>query len=112
MNQEFWINLPVKNVHKAKEFFTKLGFSYNPGMSDGDNFACILVGANEIPVMLFKESLFKEITKSTPTNKKSPEVLMSFDAENEAEVDEIAERVKAAGGNVYAEPATIQGWMY
>jgi predicted lactoylglutathione lyase len=38
--------------------------------------------------------------------------LFSFDAESREEVDEMAKKVKAAGGTLYAEPAENQGWMY
>jgi hypothetical protein len=30
MTKELWINLPVKEVNKSREFFTKLGFTLNP----------------------------------------------------------------------------------
>jgi predicted lactoylglutathione lyase len=39
-------------------------------------------------------------------------VLISFDAESPAEVDEIAQKVTAAGGVIYAQPGESEGWMY
>jgi len=38
--------------------------------------------------------------------------LISIDAESREEVDEWAKKVTAAGGNVFAQPAENQGWMY
>ena len=29
MTKEIWLNLPVKDVKKTKDFFTKLGFSFD-----------------------------------------------------------------------------------
>lgn len=43
---------------------------------------------------------------------KSSEVLISIDAQSKGEVDEFAAKVREAGGNVFAEPAENQGWMY
>jgi len=40
------------------------------------------------------------------------EVFISFDTESREAVDETAKKVWDAGGNVFSEPAEIQGWMY
>ena len=37
MTKELWLNLPVKNVNKSKEFFSKIGFSLNEKQS-GDEY--------------------------------------------------------------------------
>lgn len=113
MTKELWINLPVKNVAKSKEFFTKLGFSLNPNAPNPDISACLLIGAKNVVVMLFEEPVFKSFTNHEITNtKQSSEVLISFDAESREEVDEIAKKVKDAGGTVYNGPGDNQGWMY
>ncbi|WP_333818846.1 VOC family protein [Ohtaekwangia sp.] len=113
MTKEFWINLPVKDVKKSKEFFTKLGFSFNPHAGGGENSACLLMGNENIVVMLFEEPTFKSFTNHAITDtKQSTEVLLSFDAESRSEVDAIAAKVKAAGGAVVNGPGDSQGWMY
>jgi len=113
MVKEIWINLPVKDVEKSKEFFTKIGFSLNTQHMDSDESACLLVGDKNIPVLLFEENVFKGYTKNelTDTNQ-STEVLISFSAESREEVDETARKVFDAGGAVFSEPSEIQGWMY
>jgi len=40
------------------------------------------------------------------------EVLISVDAPDKAYVDTMAEKIQKAGGNLYSQPAEIQGWMY
>lgn len=113
MIKQFWINLPVKDVKKSKKFFSKLGFSFNPSMSDDETFVRLLAGSKEVPIMLFEESAFKSSTLNKLTNtERSTEVLLSLDAESRKEVDKIAQKVKAVGGTVYGKPAEIQGWMY
>lgn len=112
MTNELWINLPVKDLKKSKAFFTEIGFSFKEGR-ETDDMVAMMVGEKKVPVMLFAESTFKNVIQHdvTDTNKSS-EALFSFDAESREEVDEMAEKVEKAGGNVFSKPAEIQGWMY
>lgn len=113
MTKELWINLPVKDVEKSKEFFTKIGFSPNTEHGDNAEMACLQVGEKNFSVLLFAEDTFKSFTKHDLTDtRQSTETLFSFDAESREEVDETARKVFDAGGNVFSEPAEIQGWMY
>ena len=113
MTKELWLNLPVKDVKRSKEFFTKLGFTFNTTHGDSDESACLLVGTKNVVVMLFAEPTFKGFVQNEITDtSKSSEILLSFDTESVAEVDEIAEKVREAGGTIYAAPAEIQGFMY
>ena len=111
MTKEMWLNLPVKNLAKSKEFFTKIGFSFKE--RDMDNMIAMEIGEKKVPVMLFDEKTFKNAVqhKVTDTNQSS-EILISFDAESREEVDELAQKVEAAGGTVFGKPSEIQGWMY
>jgi predicted lactoylglutathione lyase len=40
------------------------------------------------------------------------EVLFSISADSREEVEQLAEAVKAAGGQLFSAPKEIQGWMY
>lgn len=112
MTKELWINLPVKNLKKSKEFFSKIGFSFNE-QRETDHMVAMMVGEKKVPVMLFAESTFKNIIRHNVTDtEKSSEVLISFDAESRDEVDEIAQKAEEAGGTVFGKPAEQQGWMY
>ncbi len=113
MAKEFWINLPVKDIKKSKEFFTKLGFSFNTKHGNTDNSACLLVGQKNIVVMLFDEPTFKSFTNSEVADtKQATEVLLSIDAESKEEVDEMANKAIGAGGTSNHKPTKMQGWMY
>ncbi|MCM3651859.1 VOC family protein [Metabacillus litoralis] len=112
MTKQFWINLPVKDINKSKEFFMKLGFSITTPHGNGDH-AKLVIGDNNVPVMLFPESTFKRFTRNEITNtKEASEVLFSIDAKSREEVDEIAKRAEIAGGTIFGKPAENQGWMY
>jgi len=113
MTKELWINLPVKDVNKAREFFTKLGFTLNPQYGNSDDSASFLVGTKKIVVMLFAEATFKSFTRhAIADTKQATEILLSIDAESREEVDELAKKAVKAGGAVFSEPAENQGWMF
>ncbi len=112
MTKEIWLNLPVKNVDKSKEFFGKIGFSLNEKQTN-ETMACFTVGEKKMTVLFFSEETFKSFTRSEISETNTcAEVLISFDAENRDEVDETARKVFEAGGAIFSEPAEIQGWMY
>ncbi|HEY0427519.1 MAG TPA: VOC family protein [Pyrinomonadaceae bacterium] len=112
MTKEIWLNLPVKDVGRAKEFFTKIGFTPNEKHAS-DTMACFEVGTNKTTVLFFAEETFRGFTKSEISDAKAgAEILISFDAENRDEIDETARKVFDAGGAIFSEPAEIQGWMY
>lgn len=111
MTKELWLNLPVKDLKKSKEFFTKIGFSFKD--REMENMIAMEVGEKKVAVMLINESTFKNAAQNEITNtKQSSEILISFDAESREEVDELAKKVKAAGGTIFSKAAKIQGWMY
>ena len=49
---QIFVNLPVKDLHKSVQFFTKLGYTFDPQFTD-ENATCMIVGEN-IFVMLVK----------------------------------------------------------
>lgn len=111
MTRYLWVNLPVKDMNKSVEFYKGLGFSVES--QPNSNQAKVIVGDNQVNVMLFQDSIFKNFTRSTITDtKQSAEVLFSIGAESREEVDEMAKKAAAAGGTVFAEPGENQGWMY
>jgi predicted lactoylglutathione lyase len=113
MTKELWMNLPVKNLNRSREFFTAIGFSFKDGPGSNDSMAPLVVGDKETIVMLIVEDVFKGATQNALADtEKGTEVIFSFSAESRAEVEEVAKKVTAAGGNVFAPPAEIQGWMY
>ena len=112
MTKELWINLPVKDVKKSKEFFTRIGFTPEESHETAD-MTCVKVGEKNIAVLLFAEETLKGFMKNEISDTKNgSEMLISFDAESREEIDETARKVFDAGGTIFSEPAEIQGWMY
>lgn len=112
MTKELWINLPVKDVKKSKEFFSKIGFTPEEAHETAD-MTCVKVGEKNIAVLLFAEETLKGFMKNEISDTKAgSEMLISFDAESREEVAETAKKVRDAGGTIFSEPAEIPGWMY
>ena len=53
MATQIFVNLPVKNLKKSIDFFTKLGFTFNPQFTD-ETATCMIV-SEDIFVMLLTE---------------------------------------------------------
>jgi uncharacterized protein len=110
MARQIFVNLPVKNLNKSIEFFTKLGFSFNQQFTD-ETATCMIVG-EDIFVMLLTEAKFKAFTpKEICDARKYTEVLVCLSLESRANVDEIVRKAVAAGGATYSEPQD-HGFMY
>jgi uncharacterized protein len=66
-----------------------------------------------VVVMLFDEPTFKGFTNNEVANtNQTTEVLLSIDAGNKEEVDEMAQKAINAGGTSGHKPSEMQGWMY
>jgi predicted lactoylglutathione lyase len=111
MATKIFVNLPVKDLEKSKEFFTKIGFTINPQFTD-DKAACVVI-SEDIFAMILREEFFKtfiprtEIADAT----KATEVLVALSAESKEGVDELANKAIAAGGSQLREPED-HGFMY
>jgi len=110
MATQIFVNLPVRNLNKSIEFFTQLGYTFNPQFTD-ETATCMIV-SNDIFVMLLTEAKFKMFTpKPICDATLSTEVLICLSCESRAEVDEMVKKAVAAGGTIYNEPQD-HGFMY
>ena len=110
MSTQIFVNLPVKDLGKSVEFFTKLGFTFNPQFTD-ENATCMVV-SDDIFVMLLVEKFFKTfIPKEVADASKSSEVIMTLSAESREAVDRLVDIALGSGGTNSAE-AQDHGWMY
>ncbi|MDD5094677.1 MAG: extradiol dioxygenase [Dehalococcoidia bacterium] len=113
MAKDLWINLPVKDIRKSKEFFIKIGFPLHSGPGNMDHSASFSLGDNRVIVMLFSQQMFESFTQDRIADtKQGTEVLFSLGAETREEVDEMANKAARAGGTIFAKPQEREGWMY
>lgn len=107
---KIFVNLPVKDLSKTKDFFSKPGFSFNPMFTD-DNAACMVISEDNY-AMLLTEKFFKGFIPGREIcDAKSTETLVALAVESRAKVDEIVQKAVAAGGSEYREKQDY-GWMY
>jgi predicted lactoylglutathione lyase len=110
MATKIFVNLPVKDLHRSVEFFTKLDFKFNPQFTD-ENATRMIVG-DGIFVMLLVGNFFKTFTKKEISDAtKSTEVILALTVDSREEVDEMINKVIKAGGVEPNEPQD-HGWMY
>ena len=113
MITQIFVNLPVKELNKSVEFFTKLGFTFNPQFTD-ENATCIIVGENMF-VMLLVENFFKTFTKKEITDTaKNTGAIVALSAQSREEVDQMMNKVLEAGGKELGAPQFQEefAWMY
>ena len=110
MSRKIFVNLPIKNMERAKAFFSALGFFFNPQFTN-EQGACMVV-ADDIFVMLLVEPFFQTFTKKAISDaSKSTEVLVCLSCESRAEVDALVKKALAAGATVPNAPQD-HGFMY
>ena len=110
MATKIFVNLPVKDLNKSIEFFTKLRFSFNQQFTD-ETATCMIV-TDDIFVMLLTIEKFKTFTPNEICDaKKYTEVLVCLSLESRPRVDEMVRKAVAAGGATYNEPQD-HGFMY
>ena len=69
MHSQIFVNLPVKDLKRSVDFFTKLGYTFNPQFTD-ENATCMILGEN-LYVMLLVEKFFSTFTSKGITYKAS-----------------------------------------
>jgi uncharacterized protein len=109
-SRKIFVNLAVENLDASVEFFTKLGFTFDPRFTD-EQATCMIV-SDEAFVMLLVEGRFKDFTRNEladPTT--HTEAILALSAESRAEVDELADRALEAGGAEASDPIDMDG-MY
>ncbi|WP_437573722.1 VOC family protein [Sorangium sp. So ce887] len=108
--RKIFVNLSVRDLKRSMEFFSKLGFEFNPQFTD-ENAACMVI-SEEAYVMLLAEPYFKTFTKkaicSTSTH---TEGLFALSCSSRGEVDEMVKKALAAGGSHAMDPQD-HGFMY
>jgi predicted lactoylglutathione lyase len=110
MVKQIFVNLPVKDLEKTKEFFSQLGFTFNPKFTD-ENATCMIIGENMF-AMLLVEKFFKTfIKKDISDAHKTTEVLVALQVDSREEVDEMLESAIDAGGKEHRDKQDY-GWMY
>lgn len=105
-----FVNLPVRELSRSVEFFTRLGFDFDPKFTD-DRATCMILG-DRACVMLLEDARFRDFTRREicdPTT--HTEALVAVSQASRDAVDAMAEAAAAAGAKTAMEPQD-HGFMY
>ena len=106
---QIFINLPVVDVEKSMNFYTRLGFSNKPLFSD-DQQKC-MVWSEHIYVMLMSHEKFKAYSrKAIPDTRSYVSAYFTLPVESIARMNEMAENALKAGGTEPV-PMLDEGFM-
>lgn len=110
MNTKIFVNLPVKDLPKAMDFYTQIGFTNNPQFTD-ETAACMVL-SEDIYVMLLTQAKFKDFTpKALADAHQVTEVLNAISFESKDQVNEVTEKAMKAGGKEMRDPQDY-GFMF
>jgi uncharacterized protein len=104
------VNLAVRDLQASMNFFSTLGFAFNPQFTD-DKAASMIV-SDEAFVMLLTEPFFRTFTRRQPCDTaKQTEGLFALSCASRGEVDDIVRKAIDAGGTHAMDPQD-HGFMY
>ena len=109
MINSIFVNLPVVNLKRSVEFFTELGFKFNPQFTD-ETSTCMLVGDN-IFVMLLEHAKFQGFIDKPIAPATSTEAILAFSLGSPDEVREMTSKALALGARKLNEPEDL-GFMF
>jgi len=105
-----FVNLPVADLPRSKEFFQKLGYRFEPKFTN-DKGACMVI-SDSIFAMLLTRPFFQTFTpRDIADATKVTEVLNCLSAPSREEVDRLVDAALAAGGTE-PRPPQDHGVMY
>jgi hypothetical protein len=110
MIKQIFVNLPVKDLRRSVDFFTELGFTFNPQFTD-ENATCMIIGENMFSMLIVEKFFLTFTQKEIADSQKYTEAIISLQVETRKEVDEIIEKALKNGAQLSAFKEE-SSWMY
>lgn len=108
--RKIFVNLPVKDLGRSVDFFTELGFTFDPRFTD-EQATCMIV-SDEAFVMLLVEDRFRDFTKKELADaSRETEAILALSADSREQVDELADKALRVGGTPANDPIEME-FMY
>jgi predicted lactoylglutathione lyase len=105
-----YVNLPIKNIEKTREFWQKLGFSFDENYSN-EKALCLILREGLIYAMLLIHDFFSTFTNRKIADDFTTEAIIAIQVENRDKVDEIVNLALKFGTTKFKEKVDL-GWMY
>ena len=110
MSRMIFVNIAVEDLDRSIEFFTRLGFTFDPRFTDA-TATCMIVN-DDAYVMLATKAKFGEFTKKQLVDPAAQtEAILAVSADSREAVDELADTALEAGGSP-ANETMDYGFMY
>jgi predicted lactoylglutathione lyase len=110
MATQIFVNLPVKDLNRSVEFFTRLGYTFNPQFTN-ENATCMII-SDTIYIMLLTETFFQTFTtKQIIDAHTQVECIICLSADSKDAVNDMVDKAETAGATI-PNPATDYGFMY
>lgn len=109
MNSAIFVNLAVKDLNKSKEFFEKLGYTFNKQFTD-ETAASLVIGPNIYAMLLTHEKMKNFTRKEIADSTKVTEAIIALSVDNKDDVELTFNKALAAGAKEYR-PKDDYGFM-
>jgi uncharacterized protein len=105
-----FVNLPVADLQRSIDFFTTLGFTFNPQFTD-DSATCMVVSDQAFVMLLQRDRFAGFLAKPIGDPTADTAAIVSVSATDRADVDRFADTALANGGTAAKDPIDM-GFMY
>ena len=97
--RKIWANYSVKDAHRTRQFYTRLGIKPN-GANTDPKLASFVFGDDDLVIHFFEKGsrIDQYLAADGQT---SHEIMFTIAADTEAEVTDWEKKVKAAGGTIF-----------
>src|SRR4051794_39241655 len=111
MTKMIFLNLPVRNLQAATNFYLAIGGTLNPQFSSDQ--ASSIMFSDSIGVMLLTHQHYSQFTaRQIGDPKRDSQMLIALTTDSRDEVNAIIEKGVAAGGRADPNPAQDLGFMF
>ncbi|WP_338876299.1 VOC family protein [Spirosoma sp. SC4-14] len=110
MATKIFVNLPVSDLNRSVEFFTKLGYRFNPQFTD-EKATCMIISEDIYAMLLVKPFFQSFIKKEIADTTKVTQTVLCLSADSREAVDELVDKAIAAGATT-VNGTDDQGFMY
>lgn len=107
--RQIYVNLPVKDVQRSRQFFGTLGFEFDERFSD-ENAACLVFNDNAFAMLLAEPFFRRFIDDEVADTGLGTEVINALSATSREEVDQLMARALEAGATEHTprEPVEME----
>ena len=105
-----FINLPVKDLSKTTDFFSALGFEFDPQFTD-ENATRMIISEDTSAMLVVEPFQGFVAPRDIADMSESQEVIVGLSAESKEQVDDLTDKAVAAGAQSLGD-ADDQGFMY